>query len=175
MSILADLSAALSKKRISIDQCFLSSIINGDPKSQKLIAALDAAHAGGRIICPIHLDESLVESSFLPEAARLSIFALQNRLSDGYSFHSFDQNLRYHTLAMLRPGLLFPALRKASLPLESGLNFAAIAKAPDGRSRRSVLVAFMRTLVSLGCVALVSVDSTAWSIATDSSGVMSRE
>lgn len=129
MSILADLSAALSKTRISIDQCFLSSIVNGDPKSQTLTAALDAAHADGRIICPIHLDESLVESSFLPEAARLKLFALQNRLSDGYSFHSFDQNLRHHTLAMLRPGLLFPALRKASLPLESGVDFAAIAKA----------------------------------------------
>ena len=48
-----------------MDQCFLSTIVNGDPKSQKLSAALHAAHAGGRIICPIHLDESMVESSFL--------------------------------------------------------------------------------------------------------------
>lgn len=66
----AELAAALDKKRISIDRCFLSTIVNGDPKSQKLGAAIDAAHAGGRIICPIHLDESMVESSFLREATR---------------------------------------------------------------------------------------------------------
>jgi hypothetical protein len=128
MSHLAEFAAALDKKRVSIDQCFLSTIVNGDPKSAKLGAALDAAHACGKIICPIHFDETLVESSFLPEATRLKLFALQNRLSDGYSFYSFDQNLRHHTLAMIRPEVLFPALRKASLPVKAGLDFVAIAK-----------------------------------------------
>lgn len=129
VSIIADLAAAFAKKRISIDQCFLSTIINGDPKSQKLSAALDTAHAGGKIICPIHLEESIFESSFLPEKTRKKIFDLQNRLSDGYSFHSFAQQLRYRTFALLMPDLVLPSLRKASLQIRAGTDFTAMAKA----------------------------------------------
>ncbi|HWA27429.1 MAG TPA: hypothetical protein VG734_17370 [Lacunisphaera sp.] len=76
MTALQDMASALGKKRISIDQCFLSTMVKGDPKSQKLLAALEASHANGRIICPIHLEESIFESAFLPEATRQKIFAL---------------------------------------------------------------------------------------------------
>lgn len=72
VSNLADLAASLKKPRISIDQCFLSTIVNGDSKSQKLSAALDAAHARGKIICPIHLEETIFESSFLASEALMS-------------------------------------------------------------------------------------------------------
>ena len=69
-----------------------------------------------------------MESSFLPEATRQKIFDLQNRLSDGFSFHSFAQQLRYQTFALLTPKLLFPPLRKVSLRIKAGTDFAAMAK-----------------------------------------------
>jgi hypothetical protein len=128
MPTIADLAAAFTKKRISIDQCFLSTMVKGDPKSQKLLVALEAAHASGKIICPIHLEESIFESSFLPESTRQKIFNLQNRLSDGYSFHSFAQHLRYQTVAFLMPGLILPTLRRVSLQINPGTDFAALAK-----------------------------------------------
>lgn len=128
VSMIADLAVSLNKKRISLDQCFLSSIINKDPKSQKLGAALDDAHTSDRVICPIHLEESIFESSFLPEATRQKIFAMQNRLSDGFSFHSFAQQLRYHTFSLLQPELTFPPLRKVNLEIKGATDFETMAK-----------------------------------------------
>ena len=128
MTTLEDMDLVLRKKRISIDQCFHSSMIKGDPRSQKLLAALEAGHATGRIVCPIHLEESIFESSFFPEATRRKVFALQNRLSDGYSFHSLAQQMRYQTFALLTPGLAYPALRKVSLKIKPNTDFAAMAK-----------------------------------------------
>jgi hypothetical protein len=128
MPPVTDLSAALTKKRISVDQCFLSTMVKGDPKSLNLLAALDAAHGQGKVICPIHLEESIFESAFFPPSTRLKVFALQNRISDGYSFHSLAQQLRYQTFAFVMPGLVFPNLRSVSLQIKADTDFDALAK-----------------------------------------------
>lgn len=103
-------------------------MVKGDPKSQKLLATLETAHASGKVICPIHLEESIFESSFLPESTRQKLFSLQNRLSDGYSFQSLAQQLCSQTFAFLTPGLVLPTLRKVSLQIKPGTDFAALAK-----------------------------------------------
>lgn len=128
MPNLERLAAALGKTRISIDQCFLSNMCKGSAGSQKLLASLKKAHSAGKIICPIHLEESIFESAFLPADFREKIFSLQNLLSDGFSFHSLAQQFRYQSFALIMPGLLYPMIREVSLKIIPGTDFAALAK-----------------------------------------------
>ena len=128
MPNLERLAAALGKTRISIDQCFLSNMCKGSAGSQKLLASLKKAHSAGKIICPIHLEESIFESAFLPADFREKIFSLQNVLSDGFSFHSLAQQFRYQSFALIMPGLLYPMIREVSLKIIPGTDFAALAK-----------------------------------------------
>ena len=121
------LSAALAKKRVSIDQCFLANICEQDPKSLELHKALRSAHAAGKIICPIHLEESVFESSMLPPALRDQIFALQNSLADGWSFHSFGQKLAYDTITPVLEWL-YPPFRPVDLQIKPGTDFDALGK-----------------------------------------------
>ena len=128
MPNLERLGAALDKTRISIDQCFLSNMCKGNAESQKLLASLEKAHSAGKIICPIHLEESIFESSFLPADFREKIFSIQNLLSDGFSFHSLAQQFRYQSFALIMPGLLYPMIRDVGLKIIPGTDFAALAK-----------------------------------------------
>lgn len=123
-----DYSGAIKKVRLSIDQCFLSSIVNEESKAQKLSSALEDAHAKGSIICPIHFEESILESSHLPEAVRRKILTLQNHLSDGLSFLSFEQILCWQTLALVTPGLLYSPIRQLCLPENNATDFGAVSE-----------------------------------------------
>jgi hypothetical protein len=124
---LARLAGAMNKKRISIDQCFLSNMCKGDAKSQDLFDVLKKAHTAGKIICPIHLEESIFESSFLSSDLRDKIFALQNLLSDGFSFHSLTHQFCYQTSALIRPGIMYPMIRSVGLTTIPATDFAALA------------------------------------------------
>src|SRR5882672_3748774 len=97
------LADAMGKKRISIDQCFLSSMCKNEPASALLLSVLRTRCAAGKIICPIHYEETIAESSLLPPEFRSRLFELQNELSDGFAFQSFSQHLCTRTHMLLEP------------------------------------------------------------------------
>ena len=128
MSAISRLSVALGKQRISIDQPFLSNMAKGEAGSQRLLDSLRKAHSAGKIICPIHLEETIFESAALPKELRDRVFALQNLLSDGFAFHSLAQQARYATMQLILGEVMYPSIREVGLKIIDGTDFGALAK-----------------------------------------------
>src|ERR1043166_2861783 len=100
---------------ISLDQCFLRTLLwpKGDARFIALRSALEKAIGSKKVICPSHPNETICESILLPDEQREEIIAFLNRLSKGYGFRTFHEELALETLELIRP-------RMESLPLLFG-------------------------------------------------------
>src|ERR1700733_3500572 len=110
MSTLTRLNGALGKKRISIDQNFLSNMVKGVGDSPNLLAALRKARSKGKIVCPIHIKESIYESAALPPKFRNHVFSLQIELSDRFAFYDFADHVCFKTRELIQGTLLYPLI-----------------------------------------------------------------
>ena len=128
MSALTRLNDALGKKRISIDQNCLSNMAKGVGDSPKLLAALRKTCSDGKIICPIHLKESIYESAALPPGFRKQVFALQIELSDRFAFYDFADHVCFKTKELIHGKFLYPLIWESRTQLTEGHDFAEIAK-----------------------------------------------
>jgi hypothetical protein len=102
--------AAVSKRpRISIDQCFLLDMVEGEAAAVALRNALESSVQSGRALCPVHPEVSVFESSLFRPELRQRVFALQRSLAEGYCFHSFGQRVQHEVESFLL-GRSLPAI-----------------------------------------------------------------
>lgn len=137
------IASALEKEVVSVDQCFWMNIDKGIAEYQQLHQELRRLHAAGRLVCPIHLEESIFESSMLPGDQRDRIFALQNSLSDELSFRGFGETLNYGTLQLLRE-FYVPPFRHERLEVPSDGILDAV-----GAANREAKIEYMHRLSQL--------------------------
>lgn len=104
----AHIAAMSTRVRVSIDQCFLLDMVEGVPAAVALHDALQAAIRRGRVLCPIHPEESVFESSLFRPELRRRVFDLQRSLAGGFCFHSFGERMQREVTCFLLERTLPP-------------------------------------------------------------------
>jgi hypothetical protein len=99
----------------------------GDAASQRLLDALKKAHSEGKVLCPIHLEETIFESAALPDDLRGKLFDLVRLLSDGFAFHSIAARVRYATMQMLVGDFAYNDIWECGLNIKTGTDFKSLA------------------------------------------------
>jgi hypothetical protein len=108
--------ARISNIRISLDQNFLWGFAKRkNPALVKLHESLERAVQDRKIICPIHVYETIFESSMLPLELQQGIFTIAGALSDRTGFHHFGSALSFETMALARPQFRWPPLQRGIL------------------------------------------------------------
>lgn len=97
----ARIAADSTRQRVSIDQCFLLDMVEAAPAAVALQSALQSGVTSGRVLCPIHPEESVFESSLFRPELRQKVFDLQRSLAGGYSFHSFGERVQREAACFL--------------------------------------------------------------------------
>jgi len=104
-SLLADAETLITtmdiRVRVSIDQCFLLNMVEEEPAAVALRDVLLSAVRNGRVLCPIHPEESVFESSLIRPELRQLVFDLQRSLAEDFCFHSFGARVHREVVAFL--------------------------------------------------------------------------
>lgn len=95
------IAVVTARPRVSIDQCFLLDMVERAPTATALQTALQSQVVAGRILCPIHPEESVFESSLFRPELRQRVFEVQRSLADGYCFHSFGERVQREVLSFV--------------------------------------------------------------------------
>lgn len=101
---------------VSLDQNFLWNF--AAPKNSaltKLHETLARAVQQEKVICPIHVYETIIECSMLPPELQRGIFATAEALSGSCGFHHFGTLLGFETLKLVRPEFTWPPLQQGTL------------------------------------------------------------
>jgi len=127
---------------LSLDQCFLSELAL-NRRNESRIAVLKAAILGavscGKLVCPAHVQETIFESTLLPERERDRVLAFQNEISCGLAFLSFTDLLGLETLLLVRPTVQIVPYRIQPLRIGKSVDLKKLAS--ENRAAKAAALA----------------------------------